>query len=392
MRNKSHETPQNQGDCRKGIANSTICIDGQTRRVTTLTPIVLTSKKLGILFKERVLTKEELPLEFFWPITILVIGFLFAFTLVALWMGLFLKRDVRQPLLSLTETLAPILADQKGGKFPHFKVTEIEKLATQVAELVKDFEERQVNAAIAETTQMLAHDVKRPFVVFSTGLAAIGDERDPTRVKELVATLIPDVEKALHNVEGLVADIREVSTKTLPQLEVVAVEDLIESSLDQVFKSQPAMSIELNYRWNHSHKVMADIVRSPRIFSNLIENAVEAMRGEGEIRFATKEIHSDGSSFIQITIGNTNAEIASEDIPKVFDKFFTKGKRRGGTGLGLTIVKKLVSEHGGKVWCESNPNSGVEFHFALPMAEAKTDPSMTQLPKNSAQIGGRRNG
>lgn len=374
--------------CSAGPSPSEICIDLGKRSVKTLVPIILSAKEMGILLKERQLSKEELPLEFFLPITVLVIGFLFAFALVALWMGYFLQRDVRQPLMNLTNTLAPILENKREGKLPQFELLEVQTLATQVGTLIKSFEERQVNAAISETAQMLAHDVKRPFVVLKTGLNAIQDETDPARIKELVSSLLPDVEKSLVNVEALISDIQEVSSKTKPTIQPIDVEELVSNALEQVFKANPPMNIELSYDWKHSYKLLADIIRAPRIFSNIISNAVEAMRGDGEIYFKTND-HKDGNlNYMEIVIGNSNSEISEEDLPKVFEKFYTKGKR-GGTGLGLAIVDKLVSEHGGKVWCTSIAGKKVEFHLILPVSNEKASQPLASLPQYSLFYKGR---
>ncbi len=376
--------------CNLGPNNSEICIDLTKRTVKTFVPIILSGKELGILFKERQLSKEELPLQYFLPITVLVIGFLFAFTLVALWMSFFLQRDVRQPLMSLTDTLTPILENKKEGKLPHFELLEIQTLATQVGTLIKNFEQRQVNAAISETAQMLAHDVKRPFVVLKTGLNAIQDETDPMRIKELVSTLIPDVEKSLINVEALISDIQEISSKAKPTIQPIDIEQLIANALEQVFKANPPMNIDLSYAWNHSNKLLADIIRAPRIFTNIISNAVEAMRGDGEISFKTIPCKINNITFIEIVISNSNSEISEEDLPRVFDKFFTRGKRCG-TGLGLAIVDKLVSEHGGKVWCTSTPGQRVEFHLMLPSSAEKATDQLPPLPKTSAFYKGKKN-
>lgn len=380
----SKSIPGDLSGCQGKPGEIIICSDPTSRLVTTFVPIILSTKKLGTLLKQRKMSTDELPIEFFWPITILVGGFLLAFGIISLWMGLFLQNDIRHPLNTLAEILIPILQNKQGARMPRFNLLEIQTLASRVEGLVKDFEERQVNAAIAETTQMLAHDVKRPFVLLRTGLAAIQDETETERVKELAAILIPEVEKSLANVEGLVSNISEIGARNHYVIESVSIKDLIHTSIEQVFSMHKETNIEFRYQWNHTRKIGVDSMRTPRIFTNILENAVEAMSGRGEISFETSEIEEEGKPFLKITIANNNSEINEENISRVFDKFFTTGKRRG-TGLGLAIVRKLVNDFGGKTWCTSQYRT-VQFHLTLPLVDDSEDSASLVFPSNSGDF------
>jgi hypothetical protein len=93
------------------------------------------------------------------------------------------------------------------------------------------------------------------------------------------------------------------------------------------------------------------------------------MKFEGEVWFKAKEITRNENNSIEITIGNSGPLIPSEDLAKVFEPFFTKGKREG-TGLGLVIAKRVVESHGGNIKCLSTQNIGTEFIFNLPKADS----------------------
>ena len=112
----------------------------------------------------------------------------------------------------------------------------------------------------------------------------------------------------------------------------------------------------------------ADRVRVKQILLNLLSNAVKFTPAGGKI--SVDAVLRDG--FAEISVTDTGIGIPPEEHQSVFDKFYqvgatTKGVREG-TGLGLAITKRLVEEHGGKIWVESQPGKGSRFSFTVPLA------------------------
>ena len=113
---------------------------------------------------------------------------------------------------------------------------------------------------------------------------------------------------------------------------------------------------------------------------------IQAVDSKGSLWFKTRE----QGEFIEFCIGNSNSYIPPENLPKLFEAFFTSGKR-GGTGLRLAIAQKMVTAHGGKIWCESGrceayPQGRVEFFFTLPLAHEQINKSTAKLPLHSREI------
>ena len=104
--------------------------------------------------------------------------------------------------------------------------------------------------------------------------------------------------------------------------------------------------------------------RLSRLFYNLLNNAVDEMPDGGKIflRFAVEE------GALRIEIEDTGRGIAPEIAESLFQPFATHGKAHG-TGLGLTICKRIVEDHGGKIWARSEPGRGATFSFTLPLAK-----------------------
>jgi signal transduction histidine kinase len=109
-----------------------------------------------------------------------------------------------------------------------------------------------------------------------------------------------------------------------------------------------------------------------QVLLNLIGNAIKFTPGEGKITI-TAEL--DSSEWIQISVSDTGQGIGAAECEKIFSKFYQvaeigKSKPRG-TGLGLAISKALVELHGGKIWVQSDLNSGSTFFFTLPLTPPK---------------------
>lgn len=385
--NPSKDLPHEYDDlanCKNIEESTVICVNNKQKRIVTITPVMLVDKALGFLIKEKQLPEVALQPTLFRPLFALIFGFSIAFLLIVVWISNFLKKDVRQPLLNLKDILVPVLQNKKGAKFPQFKVAEVQALATHVGQLVAEFEERRVNSTIADTASFLAHDLKRPMAIIKTGLEMIERANDPEQIRQLASALQIDVDQAMREADEIIGTTLEFGAKPLVKTQT-SPESLIDSTLKNIFRLYPSTNIPLSYNIRHTRDVNVDVQMTLRVFANIVGNAVEAMRGKGEMWFTTRDVSEKSPNFIEFCIGNSNSSLLEEDLSRVFDAFFTKGKMKG-RGLGLAIAQKVVSDHGGKIWCVSIPGKGVEFHFTLPAAGAVKSASIHDLPSLSTKI------
>ena len=110
--------------------------------------------------------------------------------------------------------------------------------------------------------------------------------------------------------------------------------------------------------------VQADASRLEQVLVNLIHNAVKFTRRGGTVTLSAKEA---GGSVV-FAVMDTGAGIPSDDLPRIFERFYRVEKSRtgSGTGLGLSIARHIVEAHGGKIWAESREGEGSEFFFSIP--------------------------
>ena len=99
-----------------------------------------------------------------------------------------------------------------------------------------------------------------------------------------------------------------------------------------------------------------------QVFMNLLVNAVQAIRDDGEVRVTTR---SDGEA-IEVTVSDTGRGIPEADLEKIFEAGYTTKGRGSGTGVGLAICRRIVDDHGGTLGVESRPGEGTTFTVRLP--------------------------
>jgi two-component system phosphate regulon sensor histidine kinase PhoR len=135
---------------------------------------------------------------------------------------------------------------------------------------------------------------------------------------------------------------------------------------------------ELSIELSQDAMVKADPEAVHQVFSNLISNAVKYCPPGTPIVIGANE-REDGIEFF---VRDSGPGIASEHLPRLFQRFYRVDKARsresGGTGLGLAIVKHIVLAHGGSVRVESELNHGSTFFFTLPKAESMVASSMAK--------------
>lgn len=314
---------------------------------------------------------------------------LFVVLVMTTIVGLYLTRSrIVKPITGLTHYVRQQMGGAPDCTPQHELAVLKESFETYVryeSELKAKLLQQSTLAAIGRTTQMLAHDVRKPFSMLKGLLHLTRVAKDPADTGALVEKFIPEIDKAMVSVEGLIRDIMEVGSNKKPNQEAVHLSSLIQTTLYDVFRSHAGGDIKFRYAFNHRHALYVDPLKASRMFTNITSNAIEAAGDKGEMWFESREQDNQSPSMIEIVIGNSGSFIPEDRRERVFDAFFTEGKR-GGTGLGLAIVKKLVADHGGEISCRSSKAIGTEFVFTLPAADLLSEGLAQGLPASSSEI------
>lgn len=240
-------------------------------------------------------------------------------------------------------------------------------------------------AAIGRATQMLAHDMKRPFSTIRLATLRLEGARDFSEMKKILSTIGPEINRNIVNVEGMIHDVMEIGSPKPSELlaEAVSPIDMLREALTDVFQAHPKADVVVHSSFSHVSLLKVDRRKVSRLLANILDNAVQAMGEKGTIWLETSEF----LGYHEIRIGNDRSFIESENLEKLFDAFYTSNKKDG-TGLGLAIAQKVVMDHGGNIHCsslrnEEFPSGKVEFTFTLPVDQTRQETRLSILPKHS---------
>jgi signal transduction histidine kinase len=213
----------------------------------------------------------------------------------------------------------------------------------------------------------VAHELRAPLTNIRCGLESIQDG--------LVAPSAEQIE-SLHqetmHLAALVDDLQDLALADAGRLEIdprpVALAALTRQAAAGIDLRARARSVTVVCEGAEDVVVMADRRRALQIITNLVTNAVTHMQQTGEVRIDWKR---DGG-FALIRVVDTGDGIAADELPKIFERFYrvdpSRSRATGGAGLGLSIVRQLVTAHGGRVWAESTIGKGSTFSFTLPLS------------------------
>ena len=217
-----------------------------------------------------------------------------------------------------------------------------------------------VSHTIANTVQLIAHDIKKPFAMTKIVFNKLksGKENYRNAVK-----LCSHVESSMEHVDHLLENLMLSREGYQNKLEPLSLHNIVQKSWDSSLKIE---GHEFTLEISSDLKIFADNHKVSRLLINLFNNAKEAMVGNGKKIWVRSKLKQEkGRFFVETTLGNEGSFINQVDRENIFSQGFTKGKAEG-TGLGLAICYEVVASHGGQIRCESDKEKGTEFIFTLP--------------------------
>jgi C4-dicarboxylate-specific signal transduction histidine kinase len=222
---------------------------------------------------------------------------------------------------------------------------------------------------LGELTASIAHEVNQPLAAIVTnGQASL----------RLLSRSQPDIDEAREAVQSMIDDslrasevikrIRTLLKKSGPAKSALNINDVIREVIaltaEELKKNQVSLATELA---PELPILIGDRVQLQQVMLNLILNGNEAMSSPGwERRDLLLRSEKSEPDRVLVTVQDTGIGFNPKDEERVFDAFFT-GKE-GGLGLGLSISRTIIEDHGGKLWAKSNEGAGASFQFRLPVA------------------------
>jgi two-component system, OmpR family, sensor histidine kinase BaeS len=277
--------------------------------------------------------------------------------LIAVLLTVVVSRRITRPIEQLTAAVQEV---GRGRTPAHVAVTgrdEIARLAeafNAMADAITAQEELR-----RRMVGDVAHELRTPLTNLRCELEALQDglsQPDPTRLGSLH-------EEVLH-LQRLVEDLQELAVAEAGALQLQVERIDLGATVARIAGNQADVTAE------DGLLVDADVTRLRQIVHNVLVNALHHTPEGERVRVRVARVGGDA----MVSIIDRGPGIPAKDLERIFERFYrvdeARGRERGGAGLGLAIVRRLVELHGGRVWAESVEGAGATFSFTLPLASS----------------------
>ncbi|MFZ1036252.1 MAG: ATP-binding protein [Smithella sp.] len=247
----------------------------------------------------------------------------------------------------------------------------VQRDITEFKNLEKKLYDSQKLAALGQLSAGIAHEIRNPLSSIKMSLQILAKRMNPEG-NDLKRFKI--AEREVDHLEMLVNNILAFAKPVEPKKSPVDLSKVLEQAIDMAEKGIADKKIEIQTEFNEVLPVTVDAAMMADAFLNVIRNALEAVTEYGKIIVSLRYFDETRQS-VAVEIKDNGSGIDDEDMPHIFNPFFTR--KNYGTGLGLSLVKKIVDIHQGTIDISSKKNEGTTVLIVLPLGTDITRSTIT---------------
>ncbi len=308
------------------------------------------------------------------------LGITMAGIIVAFIVSYLLGNSIIKPIQSLVSASHDLAKGDMNHKVEYESKDEIGELANTFNFMIDSIKERDEQlkeytkqkimeserlAIVGQLAAGVAHEINNPLgsiLIYSNLLLEDMEQESP--VKDNLKKIVEQTTRCKEIVRGLLV----FSRQTEPEMLLADIHKTIEDVLSLVKNQALFQNVKIIKKYKQSIPlILFDKSKIQQVFINILLNAVESMEGEGELFIETA--NTSDEKFIEIKFTDTGCGIMEENIKKLFDPFFSTGKKVHGTGLGLSISYGIIKNHKGDIKVVSEVGKGSTFTVILPVKE-----------------------
>ena len=295
--------------------------------------------------------------------------------LMSIIVALLLSEEIVSPVVNLESATKRVADGDFSFRILGKSADELSFLVDSFNAMVSQLEKSRYQtlqtdklSAWQEIAQRMAHEVKNPLTPIKLSAERIlkkfyANEDLSSTLPRAAQSIIKEVE----NMNMLIQEFRDFSrTASLYQTKE-NINKLIKDATHTYSASYPRVKFE--YELKDELYPYIDAAQINRVLANLIINAAEAMREKGVIYLRTDLVRKGNNEYCRIQVQDTGPGIAEDLHNQVFNPYYTT--KKSGTGLGLPIIERIVFDHAGSIWFESEEGVGTTFFIDLPMEDQR---------------------
>ena len=301
--------------------------------------------------------------------------FFFPPLLMTIIIAISFTRRVATPIAELTEATRRVAEGDFSVQVFTRRGDELGLLVNSFNAMVQDLEKSRAALVKAEKisiwqnmAQQLAHEIKNPLTPIKLSAERVLRRwrNEPERLGEIVEDSMLAIVQETEGLSTLLNEFRTLARPMEPSVSRIKFGMAMPELISAYQSSHPQIVFDVT-RAAEDIVIKIDKSRFHQIFTNLILNAIDAMDATGSIEIRTDIVTKKGLRFCRISVKDSGGGISRQDAALVFTPYFTT--KESGTGLGLPIVERIVNDHGGSIWFNSDDGAGTVFFVDLPVEE-----------------------
>jgi signal transduction histidine kinase len=303
--------------------------------------------------------------------------------LVALLLALWLSSRVTRRLATLADKTAVIDLDRLDVEFDE-GTDEVGRLSRVLGDLTARLHagtarvrEAERRATVGDLARQITHDIKNGLIPLQNVMRHLTQvsKDDPAALASVLTERRQTIDSSIRYLQTLATNYERLSTT--PQRRECDVHALIDD-VSRAVTAGNAIDVRVDLAASNA-RVIGDPIAIRRILENLITNAADSLgNGPGQITVSTATVENEEGRALTVTVADTGRGMSPEEASRIFEHFYST--KQGGSGLGLSIVRRLVTDLHGSVRVESDPGKGTRVIVEIPTSSSADARASSRAP------------